>query len=262
MRNGRHAKRGQRQLVGIGLGGCDQRRDVFDRVVAMGDQHHGQGAGLADRLKVLRAVVWHVLLHRILQGEGRIGAGEQGVSIGRRVDDLLGCDRRAAPGAIEHDHGLAHARLEFARNDAPDHVGGAARREGHDQLQRLFGVATLRRCDRSTAHHTGRRYRGRQKHPYHVETSLLSSVFPGNSRRGFRRQPSRIDGAGSPESTSRSTLLFGRYQPSSTILPRDLPLSKSACARLRLAALMVPKVWSSVVRSTPLSSRSATSLSR
>ncbi len=30
--------------------------------------------------------------------------------------------------------------------------------------------------------------------------------------------------------------------PSSTILPRDLPLSSSACARLRLAALMVPKV--------------------
>src|SRR6266404_9556175 len=51
----------------------------------------------------------------------------------------------------------------------------------------------------------------------------------------------------------------GSYHPSSTILPRDLPLSSSAWARLRLAALMVPKVWSSVVRSTPLSMRSARS---
>ena len=32
------------------------------------------------------------------------------------------------------------------------------------------------------------------------------------------------------------------YHPSSTILPRDLPDSSSACARFRLAALMVPKV--------------------
>src|SRR5258708_25750664 len=51
------------------------------------------------------------------------------------------------------------------------------------------------------------------------------------------------------------------YHPSSTILPRDLPDSKNACAGLRLAALMVPNVWSSVVRNTPLSMRSATSFS-
>src|SRR5258708_31489409 len=56
--------------------------------------------------------------------------------------------------------------------------------------------------------------------------------------------------------------LVGAYHPSSTILPRDVPVSKSACARLRLKALMVPKILSSVVRSTPLSMRSATSLSR
>ena len=32
------------------------------------------------------------------------------------------------------------------------------------------------------------------------------------------------------------------YHPSSTILPRDLPDSSRACARFRLAALIVPKV--------------------
>src|SRR5580704_5232350 len=52
------------------------------------------------------------------------------------------------------------------------------------------------------------------------------------------------------------------YHPSSTILPRDLPDSNSAWARFRLAALMAPKVWSRVVRSTPLSIRSATSFKR
>src|SRR5215831_17514767 len=56
--------------------------------------------------------------------------------------------------------------------------------------------------------------------------------------------------------------LFRLYHPSSTILPRDLPLSTSACARFRLAALMVPKIWWSVVRSTPLSIRSDTSFRR
>src|SRR4030081_3895941 len=52
------------------------------------------------------------------------------------------------------------------------------------------------------------------------------------------------------------------YHPSSTILPRDLPDSSSACARFKLVALMLPKVWSSVVRNTPLSMRSATSFSK
>src|SRR6185295_5811313 len=121
---------------------------------------------------------------------------------------------------------------------------------------------TLCRSDRSTAHHTGRRYRGRQKHPYHVEASLLSSVSPpiragvfGDSHPGSMEQAPLNRRSDQP-------CCLDRYQPSSTILPRDLPLSKSACARLRLAALMVPKVWSRVVRNTPLSIRSATSLSR
>src|SRR5579859_6871467 len=52
------------------------------------------------------------------------------------------------------------------------------------------------------------------------------------------------------------------HHPSITILPRDLPLSRSACARFRLAALIFPKLSPSVVRSTPLSTRPATSLSR
>jgi len=33
-------------------------------------------------------------------------------------------------------------------------------------------------------------------------------------------------------------LMTAAYQPSSTILPRDLPDSSSACARFRLAALI------------------------
>ena len=77
----------------------------------------------------------------------------------------------------------------------------------------------------------------------------LLSALSRSSAASLRRP----DGAGS--------LLVDAYHPSSTILPRDLPLSSSACARLRLAALMAPKVWSSVVRNTPLSMRSATSLS-
>jgi hypothetical protein len=35
MGNRRHAKGGQRQLVGIGLGGGDEGGDILDRVVAM-----------------------------------------------------------------------------------------------------------------------------------------------------------------------------------------------------------------------------------
>jgi hypothetical protein len=41
--------------------------------------------------------------------------------------------------------------------------------------------------------------------------------------------------------------------PSSTILPRALPVSSSACARLRFAALMVPKCSATVERILPAS---------
>src|SRR6266852_4591456 len=71
-----------------------------------------------------------------------------------------------------------------------------------------------------------------------------------------------LDGGHGAKSAFAHPTRSKTYQPSSTILPRDLPDSSSACARLRLIALIVPKVWSSVVRSTPLSMRSATSLSR
>jgi hypothetical protein len=46
--------------------------------------------------------------------------------------------------------------------------------------------------------------------------------------------------------------------PSTTILPRALPVSSSACARLRFAALMVPKCSATVVRILPASTSAAT----
>src|SRR5919106_3640823 len=110
--------------------------------------------------------------------------------------------------AIEHDHGLAQTRLELAGNDAPDDVASSARRIGHNQLQRFFGVTALCRCDRRATHHAGRRQRGRQKHSYHVEQVSCLPCSPAIRAGAFRRQPSRIDGTGSLESTARSTPLL------------------------------------------------------
>ena len=58
------------------------------------------------------------------------------------------------------------------------------------------------------------------------------------------------------------TLAAGTQNPSSTILPRALPLSSRAWARFRLLALMAPKCSPTVVRIRPASTIAASSSSK
>jgi uncharacterized protein (DUF1330 family) len=76
--------------------------------------------------------------------------------------------------------------------------------------------------------------------------NIIVVEFPSMERlREWYASPEGAAAEGAPDrAPSPSDLCRGRdpHQPSSTILPREVPDSNSACARLRLAALMVPKV--------------------
>src|SRR4029077_2589838 len=95
-----------------------------------------------------------------------------------------------------------------------------------------------------------------QAHSFHKKRSrLLSTVWLQRltMKSHFRYQSIRSN------SLRRAARGDGIDQnPSSTILPRALPVSSSACARLRFAALMVPKWSAIVVRILPASTSAAT----
>jgi hypothetical protein len=148
MRNGRRAEGSQRQLVGVGLRCRDERRDVLNRVVAMVTS------------TMVSLPIWAI--------------GSKSLALSNGTVSFT---------AIENDYGFAQTRFQFTADNADDNVGGSARREGHDQLQRFFGVGTLRHSDRGAANRAGRHDGGRQKHPDHVDKYPPSSVFTDDSRR-------------------------------------------------------------------------------
>ena len=62
---------------------------------------------------------------------------QQRVAVGRRLRHHVGADRAARAAAILHQHRLPHRLLHALRDDARGDVGGAARRERHDDADRF-----------------------------------------------------------------------------------------------------------------------------
>jgi hypothetical protein len=66
------------------------------------------------------------------------------VAVGRRLRDDVGAERAGrAAAVVDHDR-LAERMLEAFLHDARDHVGAAAGRVRHDELDRLVGEGALR----------------------------------------------------------------------------------------------------------------------
>ena len=107
-------------------------------------RHHEKGAARADHAhdgKILLRVVARVLEHVDVGGVGRGGGQHQGVAVGRRgfhrqhADDAVG-----ARLVLDHE-GLAGLVLDVLADQAGGDVARAARREGHDDADRLAGIA-------------------------------------------------------------------------------------------------------------------------
>ena len=97
----------------------------------------GVAAMLIDRHEVGQRVVADLGVDGRVGGRGRHRGHAQHVAVGRGLDHLERADRAAAAGLVLHQHLLAQFLAQAGRDDARDDVGGAARREGHDQADRL-----------------------------------------------------------------------------------------------------------------------------
>src|SRR6185369_15791396 len=68
-------------------------------------------------------------------------AEKERVAVGRRARGHFGGDDHAAARAVIDDHRLAEHLAELGRNLTGAQVGGASRRVGHDEPQRLDRIA-------------------------------------------------------------------------------------------------------------------------
>ncbi len=130
--------------------------------------------------------------HHGLVGRLVVVGEEPGVAVGRRARRLDGADRAGgAPAVVDHDRPpeqLGEPRL----HDPRDRVGGAARREGHDDLdgplRPTAGAAVPLRPGQGGRGQPGGRGEGEQA------SALHAAAIPGVSRCGLvtsRRQMAR-----------------------------------------------------------------------
>ncbi len=133
------ADRAVTQLTRILLGIVDQLGHAFD-VEILGRRHQERGDidGIGDGHHVLGVVDLH--FRRVddrRDGIGRHVADHQRVAVRRRVRHVLERDDAERAGLVLHVERLAEALAQLIGENAPDDVGRAARRVGHDDLDRL-----------------------------------------------------------------------------------------------------------------------------
>ena len=141
-------------LAGPGFGRLHHVLRGIERRVGLGDHHQGQEGHQADRREVLDRVVRLLVGHQDRVHVVRERRHEQCVAVGRRALYLLRRDKRVGAGLVLHHHALRKRARHVLRDDARDHVGGPARGEADQQLDRLGGIALrVRACahERSSA---------------------------------------------------------------------------------------------------------------
>src|SRR5690606_661376 len=169
------AHHGAEQFSGQVLGGTDAGRanaqgflfllgrryqvvNGIEGAVAANHQYVGQGAGKDDGFEVLDRVIPDIRIDAHVDGVGADGSANQGVAI-----RLCSCHRGRTQAAsrtraILHDDGLTQAVANVRAVDAADHVGHAARSEGHDVRNRalrpfVVGIGSSRRHDQAGSHY-------------------------------------------------------------------------------------------------------------
>ena len=158
------------------------------------DRHHVQDhAHARDGHEVGARIEGQVAIERRVDCQPPDRAHQDGVTIGRGTHDMLGGDVAMRAGAVLDHHGLAEKRLHLRRHQARGDVGGAARREAHDEADGAAGEGILRPHGRR-----GEQCRqpGQQRAAEgHRRISLIMRGRPAACRapsRRWRRPPRRV----------------------------------------------------------------------
>jgi len=139
------ARRAVIELAGIGFCVGEEFWDGVGRQRRMQQEQHLLRGDQRNRREVLDRIVGRRGVERADRGERQIHRKQQRVAVGRRTRHVFGADVGRAADPVLDQNRLAE-RLAQRLGDEPRlHVVGAARREGHDQMDRLGRVCLRRR---------------------------------------------------------------------------------------------------------------------
>ena len=204
MRRGAGARRRHVDLAGIGLGIGDELGDRARRHRGMHQQRVRHARQPRDRREVAREVEVEPLVERAVDGVGG-GADQDGVAVGRRVDDAFGRDV-AAGARLVLDHELRAEPLgEPLADQARQHVGRPAGRKSDDELHRPGRIVERAGVVRAgNARHAKPRATRRSRMISSAVT--VSRGHPTSMPRGARSGRARIHECGSLSHPSRCPL--------------------------------------------------------
>ena len=134
-----HAGGGEIELAGLGLRELDEGGVVLGRHVVVHHQDVPVETQRADRREAFHRVVLEARVQAPARGMGDRVDQQHRVAVGRCPRDELGADRAAGARMVLHDERLAEDLAHALGQDAPEHVGGPARRERHDELHEVVG---------------------------------------------------------------------------------------------------------------------------
>ena len=127
------------ELAGVGLGVGDQFPQVVGWHLGVGQQHIRVGGDHRDGNKLVR-VVAQFFVKALVDGERPGGRQHQGVAITGGVKERLGANVAASADPVFDDDRLTPLGLQPLADDARQGVRSAARRHGHDDLDRARRV--------------------------------------------------------------------------------------------------------------------------
>ena len=136
------------ELARIGAGVLDQLRQVLRRQRRMGEDEEREAPDQRDRREVRERVVRRVLAQGRHRRNRAVGAEEDRVAVGRRLDHGFPRDRAVGARPVVDDDRLAELLRQRRRKDAAYGVGQAAGGKLQDQADRLVRVRRLRQCAR------------------------------------------------------------------------------------------------------------------
>ena len=129
------------QLPGSGPGVGNEFPQRLDRHRRVNHEHQRHGAHDCNRHQVFfEAVLDGRFFERRIDRVRGHRAQQQGVAVRRCLGDSVRADIAAGTAAVVDDDALTHNSRQPLRHHPADHVCGAARREWHDQPDRLVGI--------------------------------------------------------------------------------------------------------------------------
>ena len=148
------ARRREIELAGIRLRVGDELLHRVHRQRRIDHEHVGNAGDQDDRREILDVVVRHLRVQARVDRVRAHGAHFQRVAVGRGLGDQLRADVAAGAGPVVDDDRLAPCVGELLRDGAGEDVGGAARRERHDEADRLrrIGLRPGARRERREQH--------------------------------------------------------------------------------------------------------------